>query len=224
MAGQQQLKTFYIALGAVAVIGVGLIFMARTKSGGSSLPVEVPAAAAAAFDGHVLGSDSAPVTIIEYADFECPACAQFAVLTAPDVKTRLVATGEVRWIFRDFPLDGHRNSPTAHHAAQCADEQGKFWEMHDQLFFNHGRWVPERRPDRAIRDLAGAIGLDLRQYDDCMSSGRYQARLLRSKEDGKAAGVSSTPTFDINGRRYTGAFLYDDLKKIVDQAAATARQ
>lgn len=218
MAGQQQLKTFYIALGVIAVAGVGLIFAARSRGPEQAQPV--PVSVGASFEGHVLGSDSAPVTIVEYADFECPACAQFAVLTGPDVKERLVATGQVRWIFRDFPLEGHRNSPAAHHAAQCAGEQGRFWEMHDQLFFNHGRWVPERRPERLFRDYARAIGVNLDQYDACMDEGRYRARLQQSKTEAAALGVSSTPTFDINGRRYSGAFLYDDLKAIVDSAAA----
>jgi protein-disulfide isomerase len=161
------------------------------------------------------------VTVVEYADFECPACAQFAVLVGPDVRERLVATGRIRWIFRDFPLPIHRNSMPAHHAAACAGEQGRFFEMHDQLFFNHGRWVPERRPERRFREFAGAIGLDLRRYDECMDAGRYLARLERSRADGAAQGVSATPTFDIGNRRVPGFLLYDDFKKYVDQAAGT---
>jgi protein-disulfide isomerase len=145
------------------------------------------------------------------------------VLTGPDVRQRMVATGEVRWIFRDFPIDGHPNSAVAHHAAQCAAEQGRFWEMHDQIFFNHGRWVTDRRADRVIGDLAEAIGLDMRQYDDCMDEGRYRARLQQGKEEAAANGVSVTPTFEINGTRYTGAFPYDDLRKLVDEALAEAR-
>ncbi|MDH5197531.1 MAG: DsbA family protein, partial [Gemmatimonadota bacterium] len=120
----------------------------------------------------------------------------------------------------DFPLEGHRNSMPAHHAAQCAGEQGKFWEMHDQIFFNHGRWVPERRPERALRDLAEATGIDIRRYDECMSSGRYMDRLNQLRADAAARGVGSTPTFDIGSRRVSGALLYDDLKKLVDSAAA----
>lgn len=219
MAGQ--LKPFYIGLAVIAVAGGALIFMAREQGGSAVTVVPEPVGVGlGAFEGHVIGSDSAPVTVVEYADFECPACAQFAVLTAPDIKQRLVATGQVRWIFRDFPLTGHRNSMPAHHAAQCAGEQGRFWEMHDQLYFNHGRWVAERRPERALRQLAGATGIDMGQYDECMSSGRYMARLEQLQSDGVARGVGSTPTFDIGGQRVSGALLYDDFKRYVDQAAS----
>lgn len=221
MAGS--MKPFYIGLGVIALAGAALIVLARGR-GGEATVVDAPPAPAdgTVFEGHAIGSDSAPVTIVEYADFECPACAQFAILTGPDVKQRLVATGRVRWIFRDLPLSIHRNSMTAHHAAQCAGEQGRFWEMHDQLFFNHGRWVPERRPERAIRELAGAIGVDLGRYDECMASSRYMSRLQQLQADAAARGISSTPTFEIDGRRIMGALLYDDLKKLVDQAAAGA--
>lgn len=224
MAGQQGMKRFYMALGAIAVVGIALIWYARARGAVASAPTDVPAAVGAAFEGHVMGSDSAPVTVIEYADFECPACAQFAVLTAPDLKQRLVATGQVRWVFRDFPLEGHQFSMPAHHAAQCAGEQGKFFEMHDQLYFNHGRWVTDRRPERRFRDFAKAIGLDMDQYDDCMSSGRYMARLERERQDALAAGVSQTPTFDIGGQRVAGALMYDEFRKYVEQAAAAAKQ
>lgn len=220
MAGQ--MKLFYGGLMAIAVVGAGLIFFARTQGGERSAPQDVPASPGAAFEGHVIGSDSAPVTVVEYADFTCPACAQFAVLTAPDIKQRLIATGQVRWIFRDFPLENHPNSMPAHHAAQCAGEQGRFFEMHDQLYFNHGRWATERRPQGRFRDFARTIGLDVGQFDDCMSSGRYLARLEQAKRDAAAAGIGSTPTFDIGSQRVSGALLYDDFKRYVDRAAAGA--
>ena len=214
------MKVFYSGLAAVAVVGVGMIWLARSRGAERAAPQAVPPAIGAAFEGYVMGSDSAPVTVVEYADFECPACAQFAVLTAPDIKQRLVATGKVRWVFRDLPLDGHLNSLPAHHAGQCAGEQGRFFEMHDQLYFNHGRWVTDRRPARRFREFARAIGLDLGRYDDCMSSNRYMARLRQSRLDAAAAGVSSTPTFDIGTQRISGALLYDEFKRLVDQAAA----
>jgi protein-disulfide isomerase len=131
-----------------------------------------------------------------------------------------VATGQVRWVFRDLPLSIHRNSMSAHHAAQCAGEQGRFWEMHDQIFFNHGRWVTQRRPERALRDLASGVLVDLRRYDECMSSNRYIPRLQQLQADAAARGISSTPTFEIGGQRVSGALYYDDLKRLVDQAAA----
>jgi protein-disulfide isomerase len=223
MAGQQRLKLFYVALGVIAVAGIAAILMAWGKGRPGTQVIGPVVADSTVFPGHVLGSDSAPVTITEYADFQCPACSKFAVLTAPDVRQRLVSTGRVRWIFRDFPLDGHPNSMPAHLAAACAGEQGKFWEMHDELYFNQGRWAPVSRPQRDFRAYAKAIGLDLGRYDDCVDSGRYQARMMALKEDGMRRGVNSTPTFDIGTLRMTGYIDYDSLKVLVDQAAVRAR-
>jgi protein-disulfide isomerase len=216
------LTGFYVILGAIVVVGAGALWLARRSGEGPGVQVidSIPAPASAAFEGYVLGSDSAPVTIVEYADFECGACAQFAILTGPDIKQRLVQTGRVRWIFRDFPIEGHRNSLPAHLAAACAAEQGRFWEMHDQLYFNHRRWVLEARPARRIRELAAAIpGVDARRFNDCLGSARYQDRILASQRAGVERGVSSTPTFDINNLRVSGAIGYDSLRVLVDRVS-----
>lgn len=223
MAQQRGLKGFYIGLGAVAVVGVGLLLWAQ-NSGGAALTLEtvqpVPVMGSG-FQGYVLGSDSAPVTIIEYADFQCPACAQFAVLTGPDVKRRLVQAGRVRWIFRDFPLTNiHPNAVAAHHAAACAADQARFWEMHDMLFFRHGDWATESRPQRKFAEYARALGLDMAAYDACMADGRHLGRIAAMRQLGIEQGVGSTPTFIIGNRRTAGMLLYDQLEEIVSQVAS----
>ena len=228
MAQQQRgLKGFYIGLGAIALVGVGALLWTRS-SGGAPLTldaVEPIALTGSGFEGYVLGSDTAPVTIIEYADFECGACAQFALLTAPDLKRRLVEAGRVRWIFRDFPLTSiHPNAVPAHHAAACAADQGRFWEMHDMLFFRHGQWVREARPERQFSAYARAIGLEMAAYDECMRDGRHLARIRAIQQEGVEQGVSSTPTFFIGNQRVSDALLYDELVPLVDRAAATPAQ
>jgi protein-disulfide isomerase len=219
MAGQQ-LKRFYLVLAAVAVAGIIALVMARGKRSGSESIAGV-VADSTVFPGHVLGSDSAPVTIVEYADFECPACGKFAVLNEPDVRARLVSAGRVRWVFRDFPLQNHLNSMPAHLAAACAGDQGKFFEMHDQLYFNQGRWALEKRPQREFRAYARAIGLDLGAYDECVDAERYLGRLTAMREDALRRGISSTPTFEIGSRRMTGYLDYDSLAAIVDRMAGS---
>jgi protein-disulfide isomerase len=219
MAGQQQLRWFYLALAVIAVAGVAALVTARGRRDTGTQVVAPVVADSAVFPGHVIGSDSAPVTIIEYADFECPACGKFAVLTEPDIRTRLVSTGRVRWIFRDFPLEGHANSMLAHMAAACAGDQGKFFEMHDQLYFNQGRWALESRPQREFRAYARAIGLDLDRYDECVDSGRYLGRLTAMREDALRRGINSTPTFEFGSRRMSGYIDYDSLKVLIDRAA-----
>jgi protein-disulfide isomerase len=223
MAGQQRLKAFYLVLGVIAVAGVVAIWTARGRGRVEPQEITPVAADTAVLAGHALGSDSAPVTVTEYADFECPACGKFAVLTEPDVRQRLVAAGEVRWVYHDFPLQSHPASMPAHMAAACAGAQGRFWPMHDSLYFNQGRWALSRRPERDFRDYAKKIGLDLKRYDRCMDSNEYLPRLTALREDALQRGISSTPTFDIGTRRVLGYLDYDSLKVLIDQAAARAR-
>lgn len=222
MAPQRGLKTFYIGLGIVAIVGIGALLWAR-NSGGVALTLEQVdpvSLTGSGFEGYVLGHDSAPVTFVEYADFQCPACAQFAVLTGPDVKRRLVETGRIRWVFRDFPLPAHRNAVPAHHAAACASDQDRFWEMHDMLFFRHGEWALEGRPERRFVEYARAIGLDMPAYEACMNEGTHLGRIQAMRQEGIDQGVSSTPTFVIGDQRVSGAMLYDRIEELVRQAAA----
>jgi protein-disulfide isomerase len=182
-------------------------------------------AAAGDFPGYLLGSDSAPVEVVEYADFQCPACAQFAILTMHDVQERLIQAGRVRWRFRDFPLEDHDKSRLAHHAAACAGEQNQFWAMHDQIYYGQSRWYSTRpsAAARTFRDYGRAIGLDLDAYDACMETGRYQARIEASVQEGIGIGVNSTPTFVIGGAKVPGSLPYDGLRRMIDSIAALKR-
>lgn len=160
---------------------------------------------------------------LEYADFECGACAHFAILTAPDVRQRLVATGRVRLRFRDFPIQGHRYSPIAHQAGACAGEQGRFWEMADQIFFNQSTWIQDRRPARQFEDYARAIGLNMDQYDSCIKERRHAGDIEASRQHGLAVGVNATPSFVIGGLLVAGALPYDSIVRLVERAEARAR-
>ncbi len=171
----------------------------------------------------MVGDADAPVEIIEYADFECPACRVLWVLTVQDVKQRLVATGQVRYAFRDFPLSSHVNSRPAHHAAACAAEQGMFQQMHDKLFETQAEWTGRSGAETRFRRYAGDIGVDLGQYEGCMEEGRYRGRIQASMEGGVALGVTGTPSFIIGNRLY-GGISYDQIKAIVDSLTAVANQ
>ncbi len=216
----ERMKGFYLLLVAVAVIGGGALWY--TSQRGPAPPPSVapgaatPVAAADAFRGFTLGSDSARVEIAEYSDFECPFCASFATVQMPVIREQLIATGKVRWRFHDFPLPSHKYSRYAALAAQCAGEQGKFWEMHDQLFTNHQWAQTGKNPRSVFRDFAKAIRLDLDKYDACMDGQRYAARLDASVQEGEQVGVRGTPSFFVNGRPYTGRGTSDDFKGLVD--------
>jgi len=219
------MNRFYLLLGAVAVFGGGaLLYASRSKPvAGLTWEGPAPVPAADGFNGYTMGSDSAPVEVVEYLDFECPACAQFAVVQMPTIREQLVATGKVRWRARDYPLSIHKYSRFAAHAAQCAGEQGKFWEMHDQLFSNHSWAQTGRDPSGLFRRLAEAAGLDLGKYDECMQSGRYAGRIQASLEEGERVHVNGTPTFYINGRMVPNVPNSDGFKELVQQAIAARK-
>ena len=222
------MNRFYLMLGAVAVVGAGVLLYAARGSSPAALSWDgpTPAPAADGFNGYVMGSDSAPVEVIEFLDFECPACANFAVIQFPTVREQLIATGRVRWRSRDLPLSGHKYSRFSAHAAHCAGEQGKYFEMHDQLFTNHGWAQTGRDPSSLFRRLAEAVGVDLARYDECMASARYAGRIEASRQEGERLGAGGTPTFFVNGRMVRGGGVpnSDQIKALVDQAAAAPQR
>lgn len=221
------MNRFYVVLGVVAVVLAGTVF-ALLKSGGGA-----PAAAAGApptvvddgFRGYSLGSGDAPVEITEYFDFECPVCASFARIQMPTIKEQLVNSGKVRWRYRDFPLPIHKYSRFSAHAAQCAGAQGRFHEMHDQLFYHHQWAQTGKDPSRLFRDLAQATGVDLDAYDQCMESGQFAARIEFSRQEGDQLMVNGTPTFFANGKpAFTNLRRLptsDDFKRLADSIIVT---
>ena len=219
-------RGFWIALGVVGLLGIaGLSWMAsRPKAQVTRLDPNLPAMKA---EGYVLGSATAPVEVVEFADFECPACGQFATLTEPDVRTRLVNTGQVRMRFIDYPLPMHRNTWDASLAAACANDQGKFWEMHDAIFANQDRWNTEAtsRPRGPIAELAKGVGLDMAKYESCMDADTHRAKIQSHLAEAEKRQIGSTPTFVFNGLVVPGAIPYDRFKQLVDSApkAAPAR-
>ena len=216
------MKGFYILLAAVAIGGAGwLVYAARHKPEERPAPAApVPVAPAGAFRGYTLGSDAAPIHITEYSDFECPFCASFVTVQMPEVQTQLIATGKVQLRFRDFPMSRHEYSGLAALAAQCAGEEGKFWEMHDQLFFHH-QWAEQgKNPSGMFRGFAKTIGLDTDRYDACMDSKRYASRIQESYQEGIALGVDATPKFFVDGRAFAGRPTSDAFKTLVDSLIA----
>jgi protein-disulfide isomerase len=216
-------RGFWIAIGVLALLGVtGLSWMAsRPKTQVTRVDPNLPAMKA---EGYLLGSPSAPVEVIEFADFECPACGQYATITEPDVRTRLVNTGQVRVRYIDYPLPMHRNTWDASLAAACANDQGKFWEMHDALFANQDKWNGEAtsRPRGPIAELAKSVGLDMTKYGACMDADTHRAKIQSHLAEAEKRNIGSTPTFVFNGTVVPSALPYDAFKKYVDDAAKAA--
>lgn len=218
-------RVFYIALGALAVAGIAFLSYTTMKP---SAPTSFELDSAIALvpnQGHVMGSDTALIEVVEFADFECPACGQFASLTKPDVVTRFVNTGLIRFRFVDFPLQMHPNARAAHLAGWCASEQNRFWEMHDAIFSVQDRWsgYATRRPNRVFTDLAKQIGLNMDQYEGCVSSNKYAGQIQSNVDEGIKRQVGGTPTFFIGRMRVSEPLSFDEFKRYVDQAIAQAR-
>jgi protein-disulfide isomerase len=221
---QSQSKTPYIVLGVIAVIGASLVglSMSRKQAGTEAPePAKIDVASAGPAEGYLIGKPDAPVKIEEFADFECPACGRFATITEPDVRKRMIETGQANLTFYDFPLPQHRNSQSASNAAACANDQGKFWEMHDQLFGGQDQWSTEatNNPKPFFMTYAKALQLDMTKFEQCYDSRTHQKRIENNFAEGERRRVNSTPTFMIGGMRYANALSYDELKAAVDSAA-----
>lgn len=219
------LSRFYGVLAALAVAGLAVIGWLVLRKPPLSIPanVVVTAADTTGFSGYYLGSDSAPVTITEYGDFQCPLCASWDGVQFPAVREQLINTGKVRWRYRDWPIDQlHRWTRVASHAAACADEQGKYWPMHESLFTWQSKWAFSSDAPALIHDYAVQAGLDGAKFDACMASKKYAGRIQASFNEGEKLGVNATPSFLIGGRLYIGVehMSSDEIGKLVDSIIA----
>ena len=155
------------------------------------------------------GPTNAPVTIVEFSDFQCPYCGrEYPVIE------RLMKEydGKLRLVFRHYPLDFHPFAQKAAEAGACAQDQGKFWELHDKMFTNQGKL--------AVADLKGyakTLGMDATKFDKCLDSGEKKALVDDDLKAGSAAGVNGTPAFFINGIFVNGAQPYEHMKQAVDR-------
>ena len=219
-------KAFFWVLGLIALVGIAALGYVATKP--KAAPVDVQNIAdtsnAGPPQGYLMGKVDAPVKIAEFADFECPACAGFATITEPDVRSRIIDAGLANITYYDFPLTQHRNTLPASNAAACADEQGKFWPMHDRLFQAQDEWNMEATdsPKAFFKRYAGEVGLDVAKWETCFDARKYQKRISANLAEGLRRGVGSTPSFVIGDKLYRGMGSYDELKKIVDSVSKTA--
>ena len=216
-------KAFYWLLGVIALIGVAAIGYVATKpkAGPTDVKNIADTTNAGAAQGYLMGKVDAPVKILEYADFECPGCAGFATVTEPDVRARIIEPGLASITYYDFPLTQHRNTLAASNAAACADEQGKFWPMHDRLFQAQDEWNGEATdsPKPFFKRYATEVGVDVAKWESCFDARKYQKRISANLADGLRRGVGSTPSFIIGTKLYRGMGGYDEMKAIVDSIA-----
>ncbi len=221
---------------AVAVVAVlvgayaGMIFFGEGNitgelTGGPEEPVTVRngqqsngvSMVVIAGDDAAKGSEDAPVTIVEFSDYQCPFCGRFYEQTLPLIEEEYVSTGKVRMVYRDFPLGFHEEAQGAAEAAECADEQGMYWEFHDVLFENQ-----DLLSESSYREWAGELGMDSQAFGECLDLGRQSAEVREDFSDGSAAGVSGTPTFFIGptggtGKKVVGAQPFSTFEKAIEE-------
>lgn len=192
---------------------------------GRRAPVQDTERAVSIDDDWVRGRPEAKLTLIEFSDFQCPFCERFYRDTLPLIDKEYIRTGKVKIIFRDFPIDNiHKDAQKAAEAAQCAGEQGKFWEMHDKLFDNQKALGVNK-----LKKYARELQLSADSFDDCLISGKYAEEIQKDLVDGQEAGVEGTPTFflgytnkdkTIQGKPIRGAMPYNTFKQAIDKLLA----
>ncbi|NNC24105.1 DsbA family protein [Salinisphaera sp. USBA-960] len=168
--------------------------------------------------GVAIGSKSAPVTIREFGDYQCPACGAFAPV-AKKIRKQLVASGKVRYLFFDFPLSMHQNAPKAAVAARCAARQGDFWAYHDRLYATQAEWSESDKPMGHFLDLAVEAGVNTKTLKQCVANDATQDTVNAEKKVGQEIGVRATPTLLIGNRVITGGKPYEKIKELVSRQA-----
>jgi len=220
-------RTFYIVLGLVVAAGIVALFALRGggEGGGTRRPVSVAElnAPGDSTAGIVAGSADAPVTLVEFADYTCPHCAEFTRVTGRALRQNYVETGKLRWVFFDFPLNQNSNAIPAALAARCAGDQGDFWTMHDLLFADQLDWVTSDHPESHFEDYAGQAGVDVGAWKKCFQDRTHLSRIMASRNYGIDLGVNATPTLFLNGQRVPPTdYDYGSLEKRIQAAAASA--
>jgi protein-disulfide isomerase len=217
-------RAFFLIVGSIAVVGIVALTYASTRPAPETAASRIDTTLAPVqSEGYTLGNPNAPLEVTEFGDFECPQCGRYATLTEPDVRTRLINPGTIRYRYIDFPLDMHKNTWNASRAAACADKQGKFWEMHDAIFANQDRWDGEAtsNPDKVLKQIGGKItGINADSLNHCIDTKETQAKVQAHWKLATAKKLSGTPTF-IFGDKQVAAFLtYDQFKRMTDEALA----
>ncbi|MEK6576743.1 MAG: DsbA family protein [Nitrospirota bacterium] len=192
-------------------------------------PPQPPAEAEVSIDDDpFMGKKDAPLTLIEFSDFQCPFCARFSIETLPLLKKEYIETGRLKLVFRDFPLGFHQFAQKAAEAVNCAGEQGKYWEMHDRIFQNQSAMKVED-----LKGHARQINLNQDLFTACLESGKYDKEIKKDIDDGTRAGVTGTPTFflgitgknkQIKGGRLVGAQPFDAFKEQIETLLKSSAQ
>lgn len=227
------LKFFYGLLGLVAVVGIGWIGMSVVNQGSGTAaiaPIQLTGledtdSLIAQAKGVTAGSPDAPVQILIFSDFTCPACRGFSGIAEPQLRVDYIDTDKARFTYYDFPLggDAHRYGFIAARAARCADDQSMFWQYHDVLFGRQDEWAysADVPLDRFV-DYAEMLRMDKGAFESCLRSDEHADVVTANRILGERLGVGSTPTIFIGGRSVPNWQDYDGMKAMIDAELGAA--
>lgn len=162
----------------------------------------------------IKGEKGAPITIVEFSEYECPFCQRYVEDAYVQIWQKYA--DKIRYIFHDYPLPFHKHAQKAAEAARCAGAQGKYWEMHDLLFKNRDTWVGKEDSTQDFNAYAQQLGLKKEEFAACLSSGKQARAVQTDFELGQSVGVQGTPTFFINGQKLVGAQPFEAFKEIIE--------
>lgn len=223
-AGSSRTQIYLLGALFTAVVAAVIIVVAVTTSGGGDDvpggPIVVPEARPASVpqNGHVYGDPAAPVTIAEYMDFQCPFCMRAHFQVLPTIEQQYIETGVAKLEIYPIAILGDESVQAAS-AAECANDQGKFFFYHDTLFSNQGGENVGAFADSRLKEMASVIGLDTGAFDSCLGAGTHRAEVLRDTQSAHDSGVSSTPTFLVNGQEVQTSV--DAISAAIEQAAGS---
>ncbi|MDP3741252.1 MAG: DsbA family protein [bacterium] len=204
-----------ILLGALIIAGA--IYVTKSET---TLTPEKRRVNVSVDDDPFLGKEDAPVIIIEFSDFQCQFCRKLWREILPEIKEKYIDTGKVKFVYRDFPIENiHPMAQKSAEAAQCANDQGKFWQYHDIIFENQnkrGQGTIQYSVDD-LKKWGAQIGLDMTDFDTCLDSNKYAQEVQKDLQDGLAAGVTGTPATFINGRLIEGAEAFANFQQIIEE-------
>ncbi|MDO8600978.1 MAG: thioredoxin domain-containing protein [bacterium] len=214
-------RLLFIGGGLFILLLLAWLSFGLVEKGGSEETASLLLSAASA-DDWKLGGENAKAVLVEYSDFQCPACASYE----PLLQALHEELGDsMLFVYRHFPLRQiHANAENAARAAEAAGKQGKFWEMHSVLFERQKEWSDDRDAEGTFVSYAGALGLDTARFVNDFHSQGVKENVQRDYESGVRAGISGTPTFYLNGRKIQNPRSYDEFKNAINEALAAANQ
>ncbi|HRH31311.1 MAG TPA: thioredoxin domain-containing protein [Candidatus Paceibacterota bacterium] len=205
-----------LGIGLLVVVGAIALIAAKPATTVSEQPIDTSIIIRE--NSHTVGSADAKVKVVEFGDYQCPACA-FAHPIFAQLMKDYASNPNVSFTFRNFPLPGHKNAIVSAQAAEAAAAQGKFWEMHDMLYEKQEEWSDLANPKAVFSGYATALSLDIAKFDEEVSKNAYASIISADKKDGEDLNLRGTPSFFINGEQFGAGNVptYEEFKAAIDE-------